>query len=191
MRMILTGLPGAGKGTQAHLLAQFLELPHISTGDLFRQHIADRTELGQTAKTYIDSGELVPSAITVAMVRDRLGANDVASGFILDGFPRTVDQAMALDELLSDTLGPLDAVLDFTVSEQTVLDRMLARGRADDTDDVIRTRLRIYNEENEPLLHHYSSILFSIDAEGEVEDVHTRVVHALGERLSPSRPGTN
>ncbi|MGW5076602.1 adenylate kinase [Rhodococcus sp. NPDC004095] len=191
MRIILTGLPGAGKGTQAHLLAQFLELPHISTGDLFRQNIADSTELGQTAKTYIDSGELVPSYITVAMVNDRLGADDVGSGFILDGFPRTVDQAMALDELLSDTHGPLDAVLDFTVSEQTVLNRMLARGRADDTDDVIRTRLRIYNEENKPLLHHYSAILCSIDAEGEVEDVHARVVRALGERLSSSRPGTN
>jgi adenylate kinase len=187
MRIVLTGPPGAGKGTQAQLLAQALALPHISTGDLFRHHIAEGTELGKTAKSYIDSGELVPSSVTVSMVHDRLSEDDAQSGFILDGFPRTVEQAIALDEILNEQLNQLVAVLDFAIAEDEVVTRMLARGRADDTEDVIRTRLAVYHAENQPLLDHYGPILIAVQAQGEVDEVHQRAMNVLRERLAVGR----
>ncbi|TQC50091.1 adenylate kinase [Rhodococcus sp. WS4] len=183
MRVVLTGPPGAGKGTQAQILSNTLGIPHISTGDLFRHHIAHGTTLGQTAKSFIDAGELVPSSVTVNMVRERLAIDDAATGFILDGFPRTVEQAIALDEILDEQLNQIDAVLDFVVSEDDVVARMLNRGRADDNEGVIRTRLRVYHEKNQPLLGHYASLLLQIDAQGEVDDVHARAMDALTERV--------
>jgi len=128
VRIVLMGPPGSGKGTQAQLLSQTLRVPHISTGELFRQHISEQSELGLLAKTYIDTGELVPSAVTSEMVRDRLTDETAQPGFLLDGFPRTLEQAIALDEILDEQHHGLTAVLDFEIAEDEVVARRLARG---------------------------------------------------------------
>lgn len=182
MRIVLTGPPGSGKGTQAVLLAGALDLPHISTGDLFRDHISRRTALGAQAQAYLDAGELVPNDLTVELVRDRLDREDAQLGFILDGFPRTVEQALALDDLLARQSTQLVAALNFVVDENEVVSRMFARGRADDTEAAIRTRLRVFGDENQSLLDHYGPIRVAIDAGGDVETVHRRVLGALDER---------
>jgi adenylate kinase len=184
MRIILTGPPGAGKGTQAQRLSSALQLPHISTGDLFRRHIAEGTELGETAKAFLDTGELVPDEVTIGMVAERLAAEDTAAGFILDGFPRTVDQAIALDEVLDEQLNQINAVLDFSIADDVVVERMLARGRADDTEDVIRRRLHVYHADTRPLLEYYSPLLLSVNAESAVDEVYAEAINALAERGS-------
>ncbi|MBF6356138.1 adenylate kinase [Nocardia higoensis] len=180
MRVVLLGPPGAGKGTQAVLLSEKLGVPHISTGDLFRANISQQTPLGLEAKKYMDAGDLVPSDVTNRMVQARVGEPDAANGFVLDGYPRTVDQADALEKILADIDKKLDAVLCFVVAEDTVVERMLARGRADDSEDVIRNRLRVYREETEPLLDHYAGLVVSVDGVGEVEEVNARALAALG-----------
>ena len=152
MRLVLVGPPGAGKGTQAVLLAEKLGIPHISTGDLFRANIGEGTELGLEAKSYMDAGNLVPAELTNRMVDARLDEADAQNGFLLDGFPRSVEQADALKEMLEKRGVALDAVVEFQVDEDTVVERMLARGRADDTEDVIRNRMAVYRSETEPLL---------------------------------------
>lgn len=144
MRLVLVGPPGAGKGTQAVLLSEKLGIPHISTGDLFRANIGEGTELGLEAKSYMDAGNLVPTEITNRMVDARLDDADAQNGFLLDGFPRSVEQADALKEMLAKRGVKLDAVIEFQVDEDTVVERMLARGRADDTEDVIRNRMSVY-----------------------------------------------
>ncbi|MDU4704036.1 MAG: adenylate kinase, partial [Corynebacterium sp.] len=143
MRLVLVGPPGAGKGTQAAILSEKLGVPHISTGDLFRANIGEGTPLGIEAKSYIDAGNLVPDDVTVRMVESRLNEDDAAKGFLLDGFPRTVGQAEELKRLLSNLGTELDAVVQFDVSEDVVVERMLARGRADDTEEVIRNRMHV------------------------------------------------
>lgn len=180
MRLVLLGPPGAGKGTQAALLSEHYGVPHISTGDLFRANIGQQTPLGIEAKRYLDAGDLVPSELTNKMVRERLAEPDAKDGFLLDGFPRSVAQAKALEGMLNDLGTSLDAVLSFQVDEDVVVERMLARGRADDTEDVIRNRMRVYREETEPLLEYYAGQVVSVDAVGEVQEVFDRVVTALG-----------
>jgi adenylate kinase len=178
MRLVLLGPPGAGKGTQAERLADRLDAPHISTGDLFRAHLRDRTPLGLQAQTYMDAGELVPDDVTVAMVRERLVA-EPGVRFILDGFPRTPDQARALESMLAATGSRVDAVVEFVVPEPVLVQRLLGRGRADDTEDVIRRRLEVYVQETAPLLQFYRDLLVSIDAVGDVEEITERVLDAL------------
>lgn len=180
MRLVILGPPGAGKGTQAELLSEALGIPHISTGDLFRANISQGTPIGVEAKKYLDAGNLVPPEITVNMVRERLGEPDAAKGFILDGFPRSVEQAKALEGILADLGAELDGVLSFTVDEDVVVERMLARGRADDTEEVIRNRMHVYSAETAPLLDHYAGSITSIDAVGDVDEVHRRVLSSLG-----------
>ena len=180
MRIVLLGPPGAGKGTQAMILSEKLGVPHISTGDLFRANIGQGTPLGVEAKQYLDAGDLVPSELTNRMVEARLKESDAGSGFLLDGFPRTIDQAEALAEILGRLGAQLDAVLEFRVDEDVVVERMLARGRDDDKEDVIRNRLRVYREETQPLLEHYRSLEVSVDAVGEVDEVNARAMAALG-----------
>ncbi|WP_433599740.1 adenylate kinase [Nocardia sp. CA-135953] len=180
MRLVLLGPPGAGKGTQADLLSDKLGVPHISTGDLFRTNISARTPLGREAQKYIDAGDLVPSDVTNRMVEARVAEPDAANGFVLDGYPRTVDQADALEKILADMDKKLDAVLCFVVPEETVVGRMMARGRNDDNEDVIRNRLRVYREETEPLLEHYDGLVVSVDGVGEIDEVNARALHALG-----------
>ncbi|BDT94275.1 MULTISPECIES: adenylate kinase [Nocardia] len=180
MRVVLLGPPGAGKGTQAVLLSEKLGVPHISTGDLFRANISQQTPLGREAQKYMDAGDLVPSDVTNRMVEARVNEPDAANGFVLDGYPRTVDQADALEKILKDMNTKLDAVLRFVVPEDTVVERMLARGRTDDNEGVIRNRLRVYREETEPLLDHYDGLVVSVDGVGEVDDVNARALRALG-----------
>jgi len=181
VRVVLLGPPGAGKGTQAVLLSEKLGVPHISTGDLFRANISQQTPLGREAQKYMDAGDLVPSDVTNRMVESRVAEPDAVNGFVLDGYPRTIDQAEALEKILGDMDKKLDAVLCFVVAEDTVVERMLARGRADDNEDVIRNRLRVYREETEPLLQHYDGLVVTVDGIGEVDDVNARALRALGQ----------
>lgn len=180
MRLVILGPPGAGKGTQAELLSESLGIPHISTGDLFRANISQGTPIGLEAKKYLDAGDLVPPEITINMVRERLAEPDAKTGFILDGFPRSTEQAVALEGILADLGAQLDSVLSFTVDEDVVVERMLARGRADDTEAVIRNRMAVYNEETAPLLTHYAGSITEINGIGEVNEVHARVLSGLG-----------
>jgi adenylate kinase len=179
VRLVLVGPPGAGKGTQATVLSEKLGVPHISTGDLFRAHISNQTELGREVQEYLDSGELVPDAVTNEMVRDRLAQPDAVEGFLLDGFPRNVAQAGVLGEILARDEQKLDNVLEFQVDEDIVVERLLARGRTDDKEDVIRHRQQLYRTETAPLLDYYGPIVVSIDAVGDVNEVSERALRAL------------
>ena len=179
MRLVLVGPPGAGKGTQAVRLAERLDVPHISTGDLFRANLKEMTPLGAEAKRYIDAGDLVPDEVTCEMVRERLDEPDAANGFILDGFPRNVAQADALDDMLGKTGHPLDAVVELKVSDDVVVERLLGRGRSDDTEEVIRNRQKVYRDETAPLIDHYHTKLVTVDAVGSMDEVADRVVDAL------------
>ena len=178
--MVLLGPPGAGKGTQAQKLAEKLDVPHISTGDLFRHNITNETELGLEAKKYLDAGDLVPATLTNALVDDRLNDPDAANGFILDGFPRSVEQAEALRDMLAKRNVQLDAVLEFRVSEDELLKRLKSRGRADDTEEVILNRMNVYRAETAPLLDYYSDELKTVDAVGDLDEVFARALRALG-----------
>jgi adenylate kinase len=180
VRLVLLGPPGAGKGTQAELLSDKLGVPHISTGNLFRVNIAQQTPLGREAQQYLDAGNLVPSDVTNRMVEARIAEPDAAHGFVLDGYPRTVDQAEALEKMLKESGRELDAVISFEVADDVVVARMLGRGRADDTEEVIRNRMRVYREETEPLLEHYDGLVVSVDGIGEIDEVNVRVLRALG-----------
>ena len=184
MRLVFLGPPGAGKGTQAELLSETFGIPHISTGDLFRANISQGTAIGIEAKKYLDAGDLVPPEITVDMVRARLNEPDASKGFILDGFPRSIEQAEALNSILADLDTELDAVVSFVVDPDVVVERMLARGRADDTEDVIRNRMAVYDKETAPLLEYYGDQVKTVDAVGEVDEVHQRVLSALGVKVS-------
>jgi len=184
VRLVFLGPPGAGKGTQAELLSETLGIPHISTGDLFRANISQGTAIGIEAKKYLDAGDLVPPEITVDMVRARLNEPDASKGFILDGFPRSIEQAEALNSILADLDTELDAVVSFVVDPDVVVERMLARGRADDTEDVIRNRMAVYDKETAPLLEYYGDQVKTVDAVGEVDEVHQRVLSALGVKVS-------
>jgi adenylate kinase len=180
VRIVLLGPPGAGKGTQAQKLAEKLGIPHISTGELFRDNISKATELGLEAKKYLDSGDLVPATLTNRLVDDRLNDADAAEGFILDGFPRSVEQAEALKDMLAARNTKLDAVLEFRVSEQELLDRLKSRGRADDTEDVILNRMKVYRDETAPLLDYYQAELKTVDAIGSLDEVFARALRVLG-----------
>lgn len=179
------GPPGAGKGTQAALLAKRLGAAHVSTGDIFRLNVSQSTELGQAAQRYMDAGEYVPDEVTNAMVRKRLGEKDAANGFILDGYPRTLDQVDTLKSILNDLGTSLDGVVYLVVDSEELIQRLLKRaetsGRADDTEKVIRHRQEVFLHETAPLLEVYRDrgILLEIDGVGNVEEVAERVWSAL------------
>lgn len=154
-RIIFLGPPGAGKGTQAKQLAESLAIPHISTGDMLRGAIAQKTPLGQKAQQYVDAGELVPDELLVDLMRERLSQPDAQKGWILDGFPRTVQQGSFLDDLLQEMNQTPDYILNLEVPNEELIERLLARGRKDDTQDTIRRRLEVYREQTQPLLNYY------------------------------------
>ena len=185
MRLVLVGPPGAGKGTQAQIVATQLSIPHISTGDIFRANVAGGTELGLQAQEFMNAGELVPDSVTNAMVADRLAQPDAQTGFLLDGYPRNREQAVVLEGLLAERGIALDAVVELDVDNESVIARLLDRaikdGRADDTEDVIRRRLDVYSEQTEPLVGYYREhgLLRSVDGVGSIEDITARIVAAL------------
>ena len=179
MRVLIVGPQGAGKGTQAALLAENLTIPHISTGDIFRANVTAGTELGVLAKKYMDAGDLVPDEVTSAMVKARLEEPDTDGGFLLDGFPRTVPQAEWLDGVLHTNAHDLDAVLLLEAPDEVLMERMLARGRADDTAEAISRRLALYHSETKPLLEHSAAKLVAIDGVGPIEEVQQRALVAL------------
>ena len=185
MRLVLVGPPGAGKGTQAQIVATQLSIPHISTGDIFRANVAGGTELGLQAQQFMNAGELVPDSVTNAMVADRLAQPDAQAGFLLDGYPRNREQAIVLEGLLAEGDIALDAVVELDVDNESVIARLLDRavkdGRADDTEDVIRRRLDVYSEQTEPLVGYYREhgLLRSVDGVGTIEDITARIVAAL------------
>lgn len=188
MRLIIFGPPGAGKGTQASRIAARYGIPAISTGDIFRANIKNETPLGLQVKEILASGGYVSDEITNAIVADRLAQEDCAPGFLLDGYPRTSDQVYALDSMLAERGGELDAVLELTVDEDEVVDRLLKRaeteGRVDDTEEVIRERLAIYRRETAPLAAIYleRGLLVQVDGLGEIDEVSERIGVALDER---------
>jgi adenylate kinase len=169
--IVLMGPPGAGKGTQAKMLEQSLRLPQVSTGDLFRHNLKNHTELGKLAQTYMDKGELVPDTVTVAMVKDRLSQTDASHGAIMDGFPRTHAQANAFDELLAELGGQIAVVPNIVVDREELVRRLLKRsqieGRTDDSEDTIRNRMRVYEEQTKPLLDYYEQRGLVVDVNGE------------------------
>ncbi|MDX2969280.1 adenylate kinase [Kribbella solani] len=179
--VLLMGPPGAGKGTHAGLLAEHLGVPVIATGDLFRSNIADGTELGKTAQGYLDAGEYVPDEVTNGMVRDRLAESDAGPGFVLDGYPRTLDQAGVLDDILGRQGRSLDAALVLQVQPDALVHRLLRRAelehRSDDTEDVIRRRFEVYHAQTAPLFDLYADrgIHHEVDASADIDTVRTRV----------------
>ncbi|MGY1703161.1 adenylate kinase [Geodermatophilus sp. SYSU D00697] len=191
MRVVLLGPPGAGKGTQAQIIAGQLGVPAISTGDIFRANVSGQTELGLAAKVYMDAGDLVPDEITVAMVKDRLAETDAKGGFLLDGFPRTIAQAEQLAESLRELGHGLDRVLELVVDEEELVRRLSGRRmlvdgqwvqRDDDKPETVRHRLQVYREQTAPLSGFYEAegLLVRIDAIGAVEEVTERAMTALG-----------
>jgi len=192
-RFLLIGPPGAGKGTQAALLAQAYGIPAVSTGDIFRANVKNETELGVLAKSFMDKGEYVPDSLTNDLVRDRLAQADVSRGFLLDGYPRTRDQVLELDAILSSHNTGLDAVILLASDPDELVRRLLNRaqeqGRADDTEEVIRHRQNVYLEQTQPLIEIYSSrgLVVEIDGIGQVGEVTDRILNALTSRgLSPA-----
>lgn len=183
--VILLGAPGAGKGTQARLLQAALGLPHISTGDLFRYNLQNQTELGKLAKSYMDRGELVPDEVTLSMVKERLSQADCAHGAILDGFPRNVAQAASLDELLAEMGGRINVVPSIQVDRDVLIERLLKRaeleGRADDNEETIRTRMRVYEEQTRPLLDYYGSrgLVVEVNGQQSIEEVQKDLVQVI------------
>jgi adenylate kinase len=207
MRLVLVGPPGAGKGTQAQFLAAHYSIPHISTGDIFRANLKENTALGQEAKGYMDAGQLVPDSVTNAMVKDRLTWEDVANGFLLDGYPRNVAQAEVLRAVLAEKRTPLDAVLELSIPNELIIGRLSSRRtcracgapsgpeasacsacggsdlyqREDDKAEVIAKRLEVYEEQTEPIIHFYRTegLLITIDADGEIHEITERATSAL------------
>jgi adenylate kinase len=185
MRILFMGPPGAGKGTQAGIVAAHFGIPAISTGDIFRANVADNTELGGEAKRFMDAGEYVPDEVTNLMVRNRIDEQDAEKGFLLDGYPRTLAQVDELDGMIRHTGHRLDGVVVLTVDPVELVARLAARaaseGRADDTEEVIRRRQEVYVEQTEPLIEVYRErgLLCEVDGLGEVDEVTQRILDAL------------
>ena len=184
MRLILFGPPGAGKGTQANFIADKYGVAHISTGDVLRESVKNETEVGLLAKSFMDKGELVPDSVVIEIIRQKISSLE-KKDFMLDGFPRTIAQAEALDNMLADENIGLDVVLFLDVDDEEVTARILKRqeleGRDDDSEEVVRNRLKVYREQTSPLGNYYDNggILKKIDGIGEVEAISNRINEVL------------
>ena len=185
-RVLLLGAPGAGKGTQAARLVERLGVPQISTGDMFREAVAAGSELGRSLKHTIECGDLVSDDVVIAVAKERLSKGDARRGFVLDGFPRTVAQAEALDGLLGEMGTELERCVALVVDEDAVVARLLKRaeieGRSDDNEETIRNRMRVYREQTEPLIAYYrkGGVLVEVDGMGGIEEITKAIEEALG-----------
>ncbi len=183
MNIILFGPPGAGKGTQAEKLISRFNIPHLSTGNIFRSNIKNQTPLGKKVKAILDDGKLVPDETVVEIVTDELQKDEYQKGVVLDGFPRTVIQATALDKFFSDNGSRIDAFVTLSVPEEELISRILSRGegRSDDTPEKIKTRLQVYRNETEPVLNHYKkqNLVKVIDGVGSIDEIFDRILKAL------------
>ena len=191
LNLVLFGPPGAGKGTQAEFLIESFGLIHLSTGDLLRGEIAAGTKLGLEAKGFMDKGELVPDGVVIGMIKSKLEANPGTEGFIFDGFPRTVDQAIALDKLLDENETPVFGMMSLEVGKQELINRLLNRGkisgRADDQDqNIIENRINVYNEKTLPLINYYKSQgkHFGIDGMGTIDEIKLRLKEVIEQKLN-------
>jgi len=188
VRLLPIGPPGAGKGTQAAILAQTFGIPAISTGDIFRENVRNETELGKRAKEFMDRGDNVPDSLTNELVADRIGQADCASGFLLDGFPRTTAQVDALNGMLAEQGTALDAVVELVADVEIVVERLKKRaieqGRTDDDESVVRHRLEVYREQTAPLIDLYgqTGLLISVDGIGAIDEVTGRIMDELAGR---------
>jgi adenylate kinase len=193
MRIVFLGPPGSGKGTQARLLGQRAGVPAISTGDMLREAVRLGTPLGLRARAIMEAGELVGDDVVTGLIRERIAAPDARNGFLLDGFPRTIEQARALDQLLEGIGEPLDGVINLLVPEQTLTERMLGRaaeeGRSDDRPQTVAERLRVYREKTAPLVEHYRKrgLLSDVDGSGEIREIAARIDRALSGRAEARR----
>ena len=190
LNLVLFGPPGAGKGTQAEFLINTYDLIHLSTGDLLRGEISEKTNLGIEAKKFMDKGDLVPDAVVIGMIKNKLESNRKVKGFIFDGFPRTVEQAKALDELLNENQTPISGMLSLEVEEQELIDRLMKRGiisgRADDQDlNIIKNRIQVYHQKTAPLADYYNKQgkYFSINGVGEISQIADRLKETVGKLL--------
>lgn len=183
MRLIIFGPPGAGKGTQANLISEEFKIPHLSTGEIFRSAIKNETPLGKEVKSILDAGDLVPDEKVVALVEQELRDDKYDDGYILDGFPRTIPQAKAFDEILDKKGKSLDAFLQLEVPEKELIDRILSRGegRSDDTPEKIKNRLDVYKEETQPVVNHYreQGLVKEINGVGSIEEIFNRIKSEL------------
>lgn len=183
MRVVFLGPPGSGKGTQAKMVSERLAVPSFSTGDMLRAAVQAGTPLGQQARAVMEAGELVPDEVVLSLIRERVAAADAANGFLLDGFPRTLAQAVSLEKMLAGSGQTLDAVVNLAVPEDVLIGRLTNRGegRADDRPETVRERLRVYREKTEPLVGFYRrrGLLVSVDGVGPVADVAERIARAL------------
>lgn len=188
-RLIFLGPPGAGKGTQAQILSQRCEVPHISTGDILRAAVKAKTELGQKADGYMSAGELVPNDLMLGLIRERLSQADTANGWLLDGFPRNVKQAEFLDRLLTEIEQTCEFVINLEVPDEELVARMLERGRKDDEESVIRNRLEVYREQTEPLIDFYQGrqLLRSVDGNQDLDTV-TQALQTIVKQGSEATP---
>ena len=182
MRIILFGPPGCGKGTQAVLISEALSIPHLSTGDMLRNAVSSKSEIGLKAKDIMEKGGLVSDEVVLSIVQERVANSDSKKGFILDGFPRTVNQAERLDLILNEEQ-KIDCVLRIKVDEEEIIKRLIDRGRNDDKPDIIKNRFKSYNAETQPLIPFYETreILFNIDGMQEVEKVSAEIKKVLSE----------
>lgn len=181
LKIVLLGAPGSGKGTQSEKLVAEYGVPQISTGDLLRSAVANETDLGKEAKKAMDAGELVSDDLVVGMIRERLNEADTENGFILDGFPRSLSQAKALDELLAELDRPLQRVIHVKVDNEEIVERLLARGRADDNEQTIRKRLDVFEEQTQPLVAFYEDkgLLSAVSGMGNIDEIYARIKAAL------------
>jgi len=184
MNIVFFGAPGVGKGTQAALLAESLGIPHISTGAIFRSAMESGRPLGEKVKSYYDQGMLVPDELTTAIALEALAEPACEKGFILDGYPRNTAQAKSLDEAMNGRERPINHVIYLTAPEEELIQRMLGRGRADDSREVIENRLKVYEAETAPVLEYYRATdhVLEVNGVGDIDEVHRRILSAIGRR---------
>ncbi|MGF1669355.1 MAG: adenylate kinase [Balneolaceae bacterium] len=183
MILILFGPPGAGKGTQASLISDYYNIPHLSTGNIFRSAIKNETPLGKKVKSILDEGKLVPDQVVVDLVADEIKKPEYNHGYILDGFPRTVEQALSFDEILSETGQSVNSLISLTVPKNELVKRILSRGegRSDDTEEKIKTRLNVYERETKPVMDYYKkkNLVKPVNGVGNVEEIFKRIIDSI------------